>query len=126
MSRKLLRSFASIVGVCICSILYFKPFNHTLSNAFETSLRTTQHCFLSAIAFDIVSVIVARAVSVDLFLRKPCCVVGRILFDSRKVRSLLFINFSYILPGTSSNDMGRKLLGSVVGLSGFGVLLVRV
>ena len=98
--------FANMGGRPVLLILYFKPLCQTLSNAFDTSLSTRQHCSLFPNECAIFSEVRAKAVSVPLFVRKPCCVVGSKLLYSRYVLSLLFIIFSKILPGTSSNDMG--------------------
>ena len=82
LSRKLLIIFVRMGGKFICCILYLSPLVHTLSNALTTSLKTIQHCFLLASAVAMDSVMVARAVSVDLSFLKPCCDVGSVLFIS--------------------------------------------
>ena len=96
LSIKLQSSLVIMVGSCKLEILYFRPLCQTLSNAFDTSRAMRQHCVLFLAALEMASVVIARAVSVDLFLRNPCCELGRQLFCSRKFLSLrLMIFFIY-------------------------------
>ena len=95
--------FGGILNWCNLNL---RPLCQTLSNALDTSLSTRQHWFLFASASAIISVVTARAVSVDLFFLKPCWLAGSILLCSRCVSSLLFNIFSYILPGNSRSEMG--------------------
>ena len=78
-----------------------------MSNAFETSLSAMQHCFLSNKAFDIISTVVAIAVSVDLAVLNSCWESSKILLTSRNVLALLSIIFSNIFQDTSKSEMGR-------------------
>ena len=104
--KKLQMFFSIIDGNCKRLILYFKPLSHTLSNAFDTSLSTTYTWFLLASEFAIVSCIIVRAVLVPFCGLKPCCLTLIILLSFRNAFNLPWTTLSYILPGTSSRDMG--------------------
>ena len=54
----------------------------------------------------------ARAMSVDLDLRKPYCDSENLLFDSKNQTSLLLMIFSNVSARTLVSEMGRYDLGS--------------